>query len=271
MSSRPGLTGDRRIAWQNVAHRGERGDPDRRRGVRRRLCRRLGGRQSVRPRRPTACISCGSVLPAAALRSWSRSCATRSASSRSHARLSASSRERHASAATRTSRRVHSRRTAGEEFNCLRVARHRLFARLPNFARACGRVSVGGHPDKRPDSRLRKRAHFLSSCDRQPEAKPAHPALNGGRGLKQRRSGLLWSRRPSKGRTPKRLVLLAGRAERDSPAPNQGSISGEEPFASSVSPSHGRAKPPHPLTPGAARRAHAPELQSGGSPPIEPG
>jgi len=24
---------------------------------------------------------------------------------------------------------------------------------LPNFARACGRVSVGGHPDKRPDSR----------------------------------------------------------------------------------------------------------------------
>jgi hypothetical protein len=26
----------------------------------------------------------------------------------------------------------------------------------PNFARACGRVSVGGHPDKRPDSRLRK-------------------------------------------------------------------------------------------------------------------
>jgi len=24
---------------------------------------------------------------------------------------------------------------------------------LPKFARACGRVSVGGHPDKRPDSR----------------------------------------------------------------------------------------------------------------------
>src|ERR1044072_2088941 len=28
--------------------------------------------------------------------------------------------------------------------------------------------------------------------DRQPEAKPVHPALNGGRGLKQRRSGLFW-------------------------------------------------------------------------------
>ena len=25
--------------------------------------------------------------------------------------------------------------------------------RSPNFARACGRVLVGGHPDKRPDSR----------------------------------------------------------------------------------------------------------------------
>jgi hypothetical protein len=25
-----------------------------------------------------------------------------------------------------------------------------------------------------------------------PEAKPAHPVLNGGRGLKQRRSGLFW-------------------------------------------------------------------------------
>ena len=27
------------------------------------------------------------------------------------------------------------------------------------FARACGRVSIGGHPDKRPDSRLEK--HLL--------------------------------------------------------------------------------------------------------------
>jgi hypothetical protein len=28
-----------------------------------------------------------------------------------------------------------------------------LMSRSPNFARACGRVPVGGHPDKRPDSR----------------------------------------------------------------------------------------------------------------------
>src|SRR5690348_8178231 len=85
----------------------------------------------------------------------------------------------------------------------------------PNFARACGRVSIGGHPDKRPDSRLRKHRlpcsrdppsptgfggsgsppkHLATagSCDRQPEAKPAHPALHGGRGLKQRRNGLFW-------------------------------------------------------------------------------
>ena len=62
--------------------------------------------------------------------------------------------------------------------------------------------------------------------DRQPEAKPAHPALNGGRGLKQRRSGLFWSRWPSKGQHRRGLSIIAGRAERDSPAPIQGSIVG---------------------------------------------
>jgi len=35
----------------------------------------------------------------------------------------------------------------------LREIRNALISRLPKFARACGRVSVGGHPDKRPDSR----------------------------------------------------------------------------------------------------------------------
>ena len=30
-----------------------------------------------------------------------------------------------------------------------------IMSRSPNFARACGRVSIGRHPDKRPDSRLR--------------------------------------------------------------------------------------------------------------------
>src|SRR5260370_719312 len=40
-----------------------------------------------------------------------------------------------------------------DEKKSCQVGRHRLCAQLPNFARACGRVSVGGHPDKRPDSR----------------------------------------------------------------------------------------------------------------------
>src|ERR1700752_529978 len=30
-----------------------------------------------------------------------------------------------------------------------------IMCRSPKFARACGRVSIGRHPDKRPDSRLR--------------------------------------------------------------------------------------------------------------------
>ena len=39
-----------------------------------------------------------------------------------------------------------------EKKSCEAGAKH-LFAVLPNFARACGRVSVGRYPDKRPDSR----------------------------------------------------------------------------------------------------------------------
>jgi hypothetical protein len=38
----------------------------------------------------------------------------------------------------------------------LRVDERSIIWGMPKFARACGRVSVGGHPDKRPDSRLRK-------------------------------------------------------------------------------------------------------------------
>src|SRR3979490_3264450 len=40
-----------------------------------------------------------------------------------------------------------------------------LFAELPNFARACGRVSVGRYPDKRPDSRqgMKNRGSLKSS------------------------------------------------------------------------------------------------------------
>jgi hypothetical protein len=34
-------------------------------------------------------------------------------------------------------------------------------SRPPNFARACGRVPVGGHPDKRPDSRPEQTPKFF--------------------------------------------------------------------------------------------------------------
>ena len=76
-----------------------------------------------------------------------------------------------------------------------------LICNLPNFARACGRVSIGGHPDKRPDSRPERDrdgrkitgSFELRTLDWQPEAKPAHLVLHEGRGLKQRRSGLFWS------------------------------------------------------------------------------
>src|ERR1043166_9557072 len=49
----------------------------------------------------------------------------------------------------------------------------------PYFARACGRVSVGGHPDKRPDSRLRKRPLLPCTRDRQPEANRRTPLSTG--------------------------------------------------------------------------------------------
>jgi hypothetical protein len=50
--------------------------------------------------------------------------------------------------------------------------------------------------------------------DRRSEATGLHPFSTDGRGLKQRRSGLFWSRAgPPKAGLPKRLVLLAGRAD----------------------------------------------------------
>jgi hypothetical protein len=55
-------------------------------------------------------------------------------------------------------------RDRDSEKNSCNALALRLCAQLPNFARACGRVSVGGHPDKRPDSRperdRRVSAHF---------------------------------------------------------------------------------------------------------------
>src|ERR1700709_1186231 len=48
------------------------------------------------------------------------------------------------------------------EKKCCEAESNPLFALLPNFARACGRVSVGRYPDKRPDSRqgMKNRGSF---------------------------------------------------------------------------------------------------------------
>ena len=47
--------------------------------------------------------------------------------------------------------------------------------RSPKFARACGRVSIGRHPDKRPDSRLRLesyRPHYVIGSRRRNRRTP---------------------------------------------------------------------------------------------------
>jgi hypothetical protein len=102
---------------------------------------------------------------------------------------------------------------------------------------ACRLVGIRTRGRTAARSRRRENSSRVFSTEsseplnRQPEAKPAHPALNGGRGLKQRRSGLLWSRRPSKGRHRRGLSILAGRAERVFPLQAKAASSGVEPVA----------------------------------------
>src|ERR1700685_373576 len=65
------------------------------------------------------------------------------------------------------------------------------------------------------------------SRDRQPEAKPAMPALHWRRGLKQRRKGFFgYCRRQCRGHR-KGLSIFASSAERDFPHPDQGSNRGD--------------------------------------------
>jgi len=87
----------------------------------------------------------------------------------------------------------------GDDNDYVRVAQFRtcLWPRAGRWASG----QEAGQPPKEVDS-------LPCSCDRQPEAKPAHPALHGGRGLKQRRSGLFWSRWPSKGQHRRGLSIL---------------------------------------------------------------
>jgi hypothetical protein len=95
---------------------------------------------------------------------------------------------------------------------------------LTQFARACGRVLVGGHPDKRPDSRqgwetdgggwtspqitLPALARGpLPNSDRQPEAKPANPESPRGTQLKATTERAFLVSPAFHRPAPKRLVL----------------------------------------------------------------
>ncbi len=147
-----------------------------------------------------------------------------------------------------------------------------LMCRSPKFARACGRVSIGRHPDKRPDSRLRFESSRASHHDRQPEAKPAHPALNGGRGLKQRRSGLFWSGRPKVSTEEACPSCLAGRAERVSRSNPRQHLGDSATRLHRVPNARSNAGAPQPLTPVVRAQARAAELQRGptGAKPLGP-
>ena len=104
------------------------------------------------------------------------------------------------------------------------VGGERPYIAFTQFARACGRVLVGGHPDKRPDSRqgwetdgggwtspqitLPALARGpLPNSDRQPEAKPANPESPRGTQLKATTERAFLVSLTLQRSTPKRLVL----------------------------------------------------------------
>src|SRR5262249_46413004 len=78
----------------------------------------------------------------------------------------------------------------------------------------CGRVSIGGHPDKRPDSRLREWAHFLAHAigSRRRTGAPRSPRGTRLKATTERAFLVLPAQNAG---SPKRLVLLSGRAERE--------------------------------------------------------
>src|SRR5262249_35107782 len=94
-------------------------------------------------------------------------------------------------------------------------------------------------PDSRPerdrDDRKAVGPFEFRTLDWQPEAKPAHPVLHGGRGLKQRRSGLFWSlpvlHLPARA-TEEACSSLPRVRIGDLPNPIQGSTAGSLAFSS---------------------------------------
>ena len=98
---------------------------------------------------------------------------------------------------------------------------------LPNFARACGRVSVGGHPVNCRTAARGLKGSMVARVDpygrhpggdtgprQQPAAggETGEPRSPRGTQLKATTNGLFWSRRPSKGRHRRGLFLFARRA-----------------------------------------------------------
>jgi len=94
------------------------------------------------------------------------------------------------SIASNSARRCGKKFVRSEKKSCGAVPKI-LFPRLPNFARACGRVSVGRYPDKRPDSRQGKEARASLSRDATLEGSFLLATVIGSR----RRTGVLRSQR----------------------------------------------------------------------------
>ena len=98
---------------------------------------------------------------------------------------------------------------------------------VPNFARACGRVPVGGHPVNCRTAARGLKGSMVARVDpygrhpggntgprQQPAAggETGEPRSPRGTQLKATTNGLFWSRRPSKGRHRRGLFLFARRA-----------------------------------------------------------
>src|SRR4051812_35852637 len=126
-------------------------------------------------------------------------------------------------------------RLGGENFDKpLRSAGNAPIYAPPNFARACGRVLVGGHPDKKADSRQGHKGFALGdwisrgkdpgSQDPRPEQRPAaggetgEPRSPRGTQLKATTERAFLVSSALQRSTPKRLVHLARRAVGVSPS-----------------------------------------------------
>lgn len=94
-----------------------------------------------------------------------------------------------------------------------------------------------------------------SNNNRQPEAKPANPALHGGRSLKQRRTGFFGLVGSSKGRHRRGLFFLARRAVGVPPIQSTAASGCSAPVAIRASPKRTDDATHRPLTPTARVRA----------------